>query len=118
MKSRLEELYQKEICPALRKELSLKNVMEIPKLSKIVLNIGVKDAIADSKVLNGIKEVVEKIAGQAAVKTIAKKSIAAIVGGLARGRLVLDACGYAKPTGQHADARWTGGRSIRLAFTS
>ena len=50
--------------------------MEVPKISKIVLNVGVKDAIADSKVLQSVMDAVEKISGQAPVKTLAKKSIA------------------------------------------
>lgn len=50
--------------------------MEVPKVSKIVLNVGVKDAIADSKVLQSVMDVLAKISGQAPVKTIAKKSIA------------------------------------------
>ena len=50
--------------------------MEVPKISKIVLNVGVKDAVADSKVLQAVMDTVEKISGQAPVKTLAKKSIA------------------------------------------
>ena len=46
MKSRLEEVYNTQIKPALQKELHLKNVMMVPKVSKIVLNIGVKEAVA------------------------------------------------------------------------
>lgn len=75
MKARLEVLYQDKIKPTLQKELGL-NSMQVPKISKIVLNIGVKESVADSRVLTGVKEIVEKIAGQAAVKTYAKKSIA------------------------------------------
>lgn len=76
MKSRLEELYVQKLRTGLKKELGLSNVMQIPKISKIVINMGVKDAVSDSKVLTGIKETIEQIAGQAAVKTYAKKSIA------------------------------------------
>lgn len=76
MKSRLEEIYRKEICPSLKKELGFKNIMQVPKVSKIVINIGVKDALADSKILDKVKEIIEKISGQAAVITLAKKSIA------------------------------------------
>ncbi|KKP35754.1 MAG: 50S ribosomal protein L5 [candidate division TM6 bacterium GW2011_GWF2_32_72] len=74
-KTRLEELYNSQIRPNLKKELGL-NFMEVPKISKIVLNVGCKSAISDSKVLNDIVDVLGKIAGQAPVKTIAKKSIA------------------------------------------
>ncbi|MBU4270035.1 50S ribosomal protein L5 [Candidatus Dependentiae bacterium] len=76
MESRLEVLYKKEIRKKLKKDLDLGNIMQVPKVTKIVLNMGVKDAIADSKVLNLVKEVVTRISGQAAVKTYAKKSIA------------------------------------------
>jgi large subunit ribosomal protein L5 len=76
MKARLEELYKTNIQQELMKKLGLKNVMEIPRIKKIVLNMGVKEAAADSKVLTLIQDVLTKIAGQAAVKTKAKKSIA------------------------------------------
>ncbi len=76
MESRLKNLYKDKIHVELKKELGLKNIMQVPKISKIVLNTSVKEAVADSKVLNSVKEVVEKIAGQAAVKTCARKSIA------------------------------------------
>ncbi|MCK5731527.1 MAG: 50S ribosomal protein L5 [Tenericutes bacterium] len=76
MESRLEKLYKEEICSNLKKELSLKNIMQVPKVSKIVLNMGVKDAVGDSKVLKLIQEVITNIAGQHAVRTYAKKSIA------------------------------------------
>ena len=75
-KARLEELYNKEIRAQLQEKLSLSNAMEIPKLTKIVLNIGVRDAVADSKILQKVVTLVTKIAAQAPVKTLAKKSIA------------------------------------------
>src|ERR1700749_1107327 len=75
-KSRFEQLYLDRIRPDLKKDLNLNNIMEIPKISKVVLNVGVKEAVADSRVLNGVVDTVNKIAGQASVKTIAKKSIA------------------------------------------
>ncbi len=50
-KSRLEEYYNKNIRPELKKKLGLENIMQVPKISKIVLNVGVKEAVADSKVL-------------------------------------------------------------------
>jgi large subunit ribosomal protein L5 len=75
-KARLKELYDSKIRSALKEKLGLKNIMEVPKLSKIVLNVGVKDALSDSKALQAVMGVVEKISGQAAVKTLAKKSIA------------------------------------------
>ena len=75
-KTRLEALYTEKIRPALQQELGISNIMRVPKLLKIVINTGVNDAVADSKVLNGVKELIDQIAGQASVKTIAKKSIA------------------------------------------
>lgn len=75
-KARLEELYIDTIRSKLKEELGLSNEMEIPKISKIVLNVGVRDAVSDNKVLKKITEVVGQIAGQTAVKTLARKSIA------------------------------------------
>lgn len=75
-KARLEVLYKEQLVPALQKELELKNVMQVPKVSKVVLNIGVKEAVTDKKVLQGVRSILSTIAGQAAVETIAKKSIA------------------------------------------
>ncbi|MCK4651344.1 50S ribosomal protein L5 [Candidatus Babeliales bacterium] len=76
MEARLEKLYKEKIKLKLLEELNLKNLMQVPKISKIVLNMGVKDAVADSKVLNLVKDVITQIVGQAAVTTSAKKSIA------------------------------------------
>jgi len=76
MKSRLEELYKTRLRTELVKELGLKNVMQAPAISKIVLNIGVKDAVSDSKALNQVKEILEKISGQAVSKRNARISIA------------------------------------------
>lgn len=75
-KARLQELYIKEIRPQLQKSLNLKNIMEVPKIEKIVLNVGIKEAIAESKAVQGIVDAMAKIAGQAPVKTLARKSIA------------------------------------------
>ena len=74
---RLRDLYESKVKADLQKEFSFKNVMEIPKLEKIVLNMGVKGAVSDSKKVK--KAVVEMalISGQAPVVTRAKKSIAA-----------------------------------------
>ncbi|USO02804.1 MAG: 50S ribosomal protein L5 [Alphaproteobacteria bacterium] len=71
-----ETLYKSEIAPALRKDLKLENVHEIPKLEKIVLNMGVSEAVTDNKVLNSVQTELSKIAGQRAVITKAKNSIA------------------------------------------
>lgn len=76
MKSRLEEMYVSTVRNALKTELGLENVMQIPKVSKVVLNIGAKDAVSDSKVVGGIRDILTNITGQHAVQTKAKKSIA------------------------------------------
>lgn len=75
-KARLEDLYIKEIRPKLKAGLGLKNIMEVPKISKIVLNVGIKEAVADSKAVQSVFDTIAKIAGQAPVKTLARKSIA------------------------------------------
>lgn len=74
--ARLKEIYQKEIAPKLKDELGLKNVMEIPRITKITINMGVGEAIGDKKVLENAVADLEKIAGQKAVVTKARKSIA------------------------------------------
>lgn len=73
---RLKEVYTSAVCPRLKESLGLKNVMEVPKVSKIVINVGVKEAVGDSKVLQTVSKVVEAISGQVCVKTEARKSIA------------------------------------------
>lgn len=75
-KAHLEELYKQQICSQLQKELGFANIMEVPKLSKIVLNVGVKEAVSDSKVLKVVVEIIRRISGQMPVKTLARKSIA------------------------------------------
>ena len=74
--SRLKERYHKEIIPALAKEYNYKNVMAIPKLEKIVINIGMGEAIQNSKLLDAAVDELSLIAGQRPVITRAKKSIA------------------------------------------
>lgn len=77
MKSvRLKKQYIEEIRPELRKKLGLKNIMEVPRLSKIVLNVGVKEAVADKKALQEVEEALSKFTGQKPVRTVARKSIA------------------------------------------
>ena len=87
---RLEEFYRNTLVAQLHKELELSNVMEVPKISKIVLNIGVKEAVADSKVLKKVEEVLTSVAGQKTVRTTAKKSIAGfkIRAGMSLGTMV------------------------------
>ena len=74
--SRLKEKYENEIVPAMRKEFQYKSIMAVPKLEKVVLNMGLGEAIYNIKVLdNGVEELT-RIAGQKAVITKARKSIA------------------------------------------
>lgn len=74
---RLKERYKKEIIPALMKEFSYKNLMEVPKIEKIVLNVGLGEAIQNIKLLDSVQKELSMITGQRAVITKAKKSIAA-----------------------------------------
>jgi large subunit ribosomal protein L5 len=74
-KARLEKFYTDHLRDQLQKEFGL-NVMNVPKINKIVLNVGVKEAVTDSKLLTSVQNNLTKIAGQKAVKTIARKSIA------------------------------------------
>ena len=73
----LQQKYNKEIVPALKEELALKNVMELPRLKKIVVNVGVGQAVSNPKSLETVYDELAAIAGQRAVKTYARKSIAA-----------------------------------------
>lgn len=72
----LQETYRTDIAPRLRDELGLANVMEVPRLSKITLNMGVGEAVGDKKVMENAMGDMEKIAGQKPVVTVARKSIA------------------------------------------
>lgn len=74
--ARLESKYKQEIIPALLEQFGYKTVMQVPKLTKITLNMGVGGAIADKKVLQSAVSDMEKISGQKAVITLARKSIA------------------------------------------
>lgn len=74
--ARLKELYNKEIIPRLMKDFSYSNVMEVPKLEKIVINMGLGEAIQNVKILDSAVVELAAIAGQKAVITKAKKSIA------------------------------------------
>ena len=76
MKSRLKERYFKEVAPALARELGIDNGMALPRVEKVVLNMGLGEAVANPKVLDGAVEELSAIAGQKAVVTKAKKSIA------------------------------------------
>ena len=74
--SRLKEQYQNEIVDAMIKKFGYKNIMEVPKLDKLVINMGVGEAKENAKVLESAIADMEKIAGQKAVVTRAKNSVA------------------------------------------
>ena len=76
MAARLKQRYQKDIAPAIAKEFGIKNPMAIPRLEKIVLNMGMGEAVANAKVLDTAVTELTSIAGQKPVITKAKKSIA------------------------------------------
>lgn len=72
----LQEKYVKEIVPSLKKKLNYKSVMQVPKLEKIVINMGVGDGAHDSKFIDAAVRELEVISGQKPIITKAKKSIA------------------------------------------
>jgi large subunit ribosomal protein L5 len=74
--ARLKEVYKKEVVPALTAQFGYKSEMQVPRLKKIVLNMGVGEAIADKKILENAVGDMQKISGQKPVVTKAKKSIA------------------------------------------
>ena len=74
--SRLKEMYQNEIVEAMIKKFGYKNIMEVPKLDKVVINMGVGEAKDNHKVLESAVADLEKITGQKAVITKARKSVA------------------------------------------
>ena len=74
--SRYKELYENEIIEAMTKKFGYKNVMEVPKLAKVVVNMGVGEAKENAKLLDAAIKDMEIITGQKAVATKAKKSIA------------------------------------------
>ena len=76
MAARLRERFAKEVAPALQKELGIANTMAVPRLEKIVLNMGLGEAVANPKILDGAVDELSAIAGQKAVITKARKSIA------------------------------------------
>jgi large subunit ribosomal protein L5 len=75
--ARLRDKYKKEIAPAIAKEFGIVNTMAVPKIEKIVVNMGVGEAISNSKILDTAVEELRSITGQKPVVTKAKKSIAA-----------------------------------------
>ncbi len=76
MTPRLKEKYKKDIIPAMMKEFSYKNIMQAPKIQKVVLNVGLGEAIQNIKLLDAAQKELAMITGQKALVTKAKKSIA------------------------------------------
>ena len=76
MAARLRERYQKEVAPAIAKEFGIGNPMAVPRLEKIVVNMGMGEAIANAKILDTATDELKSITGQKPVVTKAKKSIA------------------------------------------
>lgn len=74
--ARLREFYKEAVVPELIKQFGYKSVMEVPRIEKITLNMGVGEAVADKKVMEHAVSDLEKIAGQKPVVTVARKSIA------------------------------------------
>ncbi|MCR4403415.1 MAG: 50S ribosomal protein L5 [Firmicutes bacterium] len=77
MAARLKEKYLKEVAPALREKFGYKSVMQIPKIDRVVVNMGVSDAVADPKMLDSAVADLTAISGQKPLVTRAKRSIAA-----------------------------------------
>ncbi|MEE4109281.1 MAG: 50S ribosomal protein L5 [Halieaceae bacterium] len=72
----LKDRYRDEIAPKLKEELGLANVMEVPRITKITLNMGVGEAVGDKKIMENAVGDMTRIAGQKPVVTVARKSIA------------------------------------------
>lgn len=76
MAARMKERFVNEVTPALMQKFNYKSVMQVPKIEKVVINMGVGEAVSNSKVMDNAVEDMQKIAGQKPVITRAKKSIA------------------------------------------
>ena len=74
--SKLREFYKNEVAPALMKEYQYKSVMQIPKIDKVIVNVGCGDAKENPKVIDNVIDEITTITGQKAVPTVAKRSIA------------------------------------------
>jgi large subunit ribosomal protein L5 len=74
--TRLQEYYQKTVVPRLQKDLNIANVMQVPKITKITVNMGVGEAVADRKVMDAAVADLTKITGQKPLVTKARKAIA------------------------------------------
>ncbi|HZW59424.1 MAG TPA: 50S ribosomal protein L5 [Woeseiaceae bacterium] len=74
--ARLQEKYRKELHDQIQQKLGLQSAMEVPRITKITLNMGVGEAVADKKVLDNAMKDMEMISGQKPVRTLARKSVA------------------------------------------
>src|SRR5262245_36980926 len=74
--ARLHELYKEELSKQLQKTFGYKNIMQVPRVTKITLNMGVGEAVSDKKVIEAAVTDMEKISGQKAIVTKARRSIA------------------------------------------
>jgi len=74
--ARLQQIYREKIVPELMKQFGYKSIMEVPRLTKITLNMGVSEAVSDKKVMEHAVDDLTKIAGQKPVVTMSKKAIA------------------------------------------
>ncbi len=74
--ARYKDIYVKEVAPALMKKFNYKSVMQIPKLDKIVINVGCGDAKDNSKVIDNVMSEIALITGQKPIPTVAKKAVA------------------------------------------
>ena len=74
--ARLQEKYEQELIEQIQQKLGLKNRMEVPRITKITLNMGVGEAVADKKVMENARADMEKISGQRPLTTLARKSVA------------------------------------------
>jgi len=84
--NRMQERYQKEVAPALFKSLNFKNVMEVPRIQKVVVNIGLGESMDDPKALEAAASDLTQIVGQKPIMTKSRKSIAAFK--LREGRII------------------------------
>ena len=75
MAARLNDLYKNEVAPALMKKFEYKSVMQIPKIDKVVINVGAGEAKENAKAIDSIMGDLELISGQKPVPTFAKKSV-------------------------------------------
>lgn len=74
--TRLEQFYQDTVVPRLREELALSNIMEVPRLVKVTVNMGVGEAVADKKVLDAAQRDLAMLSGQKPIVTLARRSVA------------------------------------------